>query len=38
LLNFETFIFQVVFGCWERNDVTELISTMAKMGDHVVSL
>ncbi|WJX67266.1 hypothetical protein P8452_51746 [Trifolium repens] len=25
----------VVFRCWERNDVTEVSSTMAKMGDHV---
>jgi hypothetical protein len=38
LLNFETFIFLVVFGRWERNDVTEVISTMAKMGDHAVSI
>jgi len=38
MLNFETIIFQVVFRRWERNDVTEVISTMAKMGDHAVSI
>ncbi|KEH24722.1 putative transcription factor WD40-like family [Medicago truncatula] len=27
---------KVVFRRWERNDVTEVISTMAKMGDHAV--
>ncbi|CAI8605737.1 unnamed protein product [Vicia faba] len=26
----------VVFGRWERNDVTEVINTMAKMADHAV--
>ncbi|XP_004489186.1 katanin p80 WD40 repeat-containing subunit B1 homolog KTN80.3 isoform X2 [Cicer arietinum] len=27
---------QAVFRCWERNDVTGVLGTMAKMGDHTV--
>lgn len=31
-------ILQMVFRCWERNDVKDVIGIMAKMDDHAVSI
>ena len=28
----------MVFRCWERNDVKEVIGMMARMDDHAVSI